>query len=300
MGQLTTLFYKQLTVLDIGRFDRVHGPMGESYWVNVELTGTLDDEGMLLDFSKCKKLIKSEIDAQVDHRFVLPKGIDIVESGDQVRFELLFGRENKIDYQAPAESIVATELSHIDDVTLSSYLEQILLKALPSQIKQVKVNLVSEQFENHSWFHYTHGLKFHEGNCQRIFHGHKNTLEVRVNGERSRHWEKFLAHEVFKGNVHFCTIENLVDQQKALSHLPDGKNWGRVDGLDELEINYKSSQGETRVKLPGHMVFLIPVETTVENLAHFFAMTVSEMVPPHTQVEVKAFEGISKGAYSVI
>jgi len=47
--------------------------VGESWIADVVLGGELDEQGMVFDFSHVKRAIKQVIDAQVDHRLVVPK-----------------------------------------------------------------------------------------------------------------------------------------------------------------------------------------------------------------------------------
>lgn len=44
---------------------------GHSWWVEVEITGPLDDEGMILDFAVVKKMVRTYLDSNYDHHFVV-------------------------------------------------------------------------------------------------------------------------------------------------------------------------------------------------------------------------------------
>ena len=53
---MTTLFVKHLTVIDFSFLDPIRGVVGESLIVDIALSGPLNHEGMVLDFSElCAK-----------------------------------------------------------------------------------------------------------------------------------------------------------------------------------------------------------------------------------------------------
>ena len=66
------LFVRDLTVIDASYLSAERGMVGESWLVDIELTGTLNEMSMLLDFARVKKQLKAIIDAEVDHRLLVP------------------------------------------------------------------------------------------------------------------------------------------------------------------------------------------------------------------------------------
>ena len=60
------LFVRDLTVIDSSYLCERRGMVGESWLVDIEMSGELNEMSMLLDFGRVKKLIKSIIDEEVD------------------------------------------------------------------------------------------------------------------------------------------------------------------------------------------------------------------------------------------
>ena len=70
---MISLFVDNLTNLDFSFLDPQRGLVGETLIVDAELTGELDDQGMVFDFGHIKRQLRSAIEALVDHKLVVPK-----------------------------------------------------------------------------------------------------------------------------------------------------------------------------------------------------------------------------------
>lgn len=278
-----TLFYKALTIIDAAILDQQFGLMGQSWYLDVKLTGNIDNESVIADFSKIKQKIKNLIDLEVDHRLIVEKSL--IDEKDESYFLKYTYAANKSDleYLAPKESICLLEKPFTIEI-LEQHLTSLISKVIPQNVSKVECTLREES--NELSFHYTHGLKQHYGNCQRLFHGHKNTIEIFLNGERKTLWEKRLINEVFKGNIHFAFRENLVT-----------RNTDSIKESKYFELEYVSSQGRYNCKLPREDVYIMPCETTIENISQYFACWIkTNWAQTNDVVEVVAYEGIGKGA----
>jgi hypothetical protein len=58
---------------------------------------------------------------------------------------------------------------------------------------------------------------------------------------------------------------------------------------------YSAQQGDFAITLPSDKVFIMPVESTVENIAKYLADTISK--ENKMNITVKAYEGLDKGAF---
>jgi 6-pyruvoyl-tetrahydropterin synthase len=272
-----TLFYKHLTALDFAYWDQSNGPMGESYWVNVELSGQTDHEGVIFDFSLAKKAIKDIVDRFVDHCLVVPSHL-VEKLGS--RYLL---KQQNFFYEAPSEAFALIEENTYSPEALEAHIAHLILTHMPKNIVGVKVILEREYLPSESLsFQYTHGLKMHYGNCQRLLHGHRNTLEIWVNEVKRPDIEKTLISNHWNESVHFVLDKNIVNNTGS-----------------EIEVAYTSSQGLFTATIPSSQAFILPHETTIELLSDYFAsMVVDLFCKPNDVVKVIAYEGMAKGAIS--
>lgn len=296
-----SLFYKHVTVLDYAYLDHHKGLIGDALIVDMELVGDLDKEGVVFDFSYAKKKVKEIIDRDCDHRLCVPRNLIKKNDKGDVSFSFKYGQvEESLVYTCPEEGVCVIPSDHLSKATIKSHLENIIIEELPDNVVSVNLTLREEELpEGKPIFHYTHGLKEHYGNCQRLFHGHRNTVDVFVNGEQRHDLELYLTRDLFKNNVHFCKWENVVNKEEIEKVV--GKDpVGRFDKLPRIEIEYTSKQGTFNGKLPGRSVYFLESETTVELLSIHFAKVIKEKVGETDIVTVNAYEGIAKGSTTTL
>lgn len=278
---MATLFVDNLTVIDFSYLDSEHGIVGESWQVDIELSGALDAQGMVFDFGKVKRQIKHLIDQEADHRLWVPvksTGYNAKVAGDQLalKFPLLSG--GIIHHQSPVDAVLLLDAKEIKKSQVATYLQQKIQIILPSHVTEVRIFLRSEVIEA-AYYHYTHGLQKHLGQCQRIAHGHRSRIQIIVNNQRQTEIEAYWAHKL--NNVYIATRAHIC---KTFS----------VNQINHTELAYKALQGEFLISLPSDRVFVMEKVTTVENIA----VELAELSAKKYQqsVLVKAYEGIGKGA----
>ncbi|MBF0245718.1 MAG: hypothetical protein HQL31_10705, partial [Planctomycetes bacterium] len=73
----------------------------------------------------------------------------------------------------------------------------------------------------------------------------------------------------------------------------------RQDHLELVHEAYDASQGRFELTLPGYCVYIMPEETTVENIARHLAVRARGIMDEqgrNGRLQVRAYEGIAKGA----
>jgi 6-pyruvoyl-tetrahydropterin synthase len=278
---MTQLFVNNLSVIDFSYFDNRRGLLGESWIVDIVLTGELDKQGMVFDFGHVKKKIKTIIDNTLDHRFVISKqtkNLEIVENNDQCELSWKHITGN-YQHSSPASSVLILDVKTINKATIAAYLQDIILPELPKNVAAVEIHL-SEEVIDSAYYHYSHGLKKHDGNCQRIVHGHRSKIEIFENHQRSAELEDYWS-ACFR-NIYIGTREDLTQEFD-------------VDGKPHLTFSYTAKQGFFSVTLPKKRAYLIDTDSTVELIAaHILEECIRKK--PTNHYLIKAFEGVGKGA----
>ncbi len=283
------LFVKGLTVIDSSYLDPVRGMVGESYQVDVVLDGYLNEQSMLLDFGIVKKLIKQIIDEEVDHRLLIPtlaRGCQVNNKENRVEVDFPF-KQQKIWLSCPEQAYTLLKLETINLAGLEAYLVDVIQQKLPQNISGLQVTLSHEQIES-PFYHYSHGLKKHDGNCQRIAHGHRSRLDIYLDGVWQDQWvaqwaerwrDIYLASEEDK-----VGLETLVPQ----SEFPPEDYHG---------FSYTAPQGRFDLVIPKSVCEILPCDTTVESISQFICQHIKNRHASQ-KVTIYAFEGIGKGAIS--
>lgn len=270
------LFVEHVTHIDCGVLDADAGLRGATWLVDATLTGRRGDDGMLFDFGPAKKLLKAEIDALVDHRLLIPgraPHLTIDDSG--IDFRTRTG--DRYRYAGPASALtVFDDAAEIEPRAMAAWLEARVTPAMPANVEALAISLRPEAITG-AVYDYTHGLSAHDGNCQRLAHGHRCRLAIAIDGHDrpdiaeawARAWQGvFIGHRA------------------DLTTPADGERLG---------FAYSAPQGDFALDIAATHCVLLDGPPTVENIADHIAGDLARRHPGRL-VEVRAYEGVGKGA----
>ncbi len=271
------LFVEHLTVIDCAYLDMRRGLVGESWIVDLELHGALDAQSMVLDFSAVKRLLKQAIDASADHTLLVPRraeGLILDEAPQEI--SLLFRSDvGIIEHHSPLAAVSLVDAETINIESVRAYLLPRLESVVQPSVERIGLQLRQEVIDG-AWYHYCHGLKKHAGHCQRIAHGHRSRLQIQVDGRRDTELEHQCA--AHWNDIHLSSREDL------LTHAN-----GR------LRFGYDAAEGRFELALPEPCCDLLDSDTTVECIADHLAQVCAQR-RPGSAIEVRAYEGVMKGA----
>lgn len=282
---MACLFVEHLTVLDFSRLDRERGLVGESWIVDLELEGELDPQSMVLDFGEVKRIARDAVEDLADHKLLVPARCGWLETvvssaSGEVRVE---APAAGLRLRSPGTAVCVLDAAAVTMPVLQEALESCVAAVMPANVRTVRVALREEDAPG-AYYHYSHGLKRHAGNCQRIAHGHRSRIQVYADDRRNDHWERYWADRW--RDIYLGSAEDLV----AETTLGDRPAW---------RFAYRAGQGEFELELWRERCELVPDDTTVECLAAYVARELQQL-SPGTRFRVRAYEGINKGAVAAV
>lgn len=306
LASTTTLFVDNLTVIDFSYLCPEQGIVGESWIVDLQLSGALDQQGMIFDFGHVKKKIKAVIDHLFDHKLVIPtaspsyrytpsaqsaspKPANPSSAADSELHSIEFKfrgsdhHTHRIRHCSPASAICELPIHSVTPDSVLPYLKEQIQAILPDNVEAIELNLRIEETQQ-PYYQYSHGLQFHDGDCQRIAHGHRSRLEVRVDGQRCHDEERAWCQQW--RSIYIATERHIVARQFEQDH-------------EYLTLRYQAQQGLFELTLPSERVHIIQTDTTVELIARHIAQAIADRNPGKS-VTVKAYEGVKKGAIATV
>ena len=281
------LFVNSLTVIDFSYLCNKRGAVGESWIVDLTLHGKLNDESMVLDFGLVKKQIKGIIDECIDHRLAIPNSINgsVTEFDEYKTLDCTFGDNHHLAMSAPHQAYCMIDAAEINVESVTAFLVDTILPKLPSNIEKIELALKPEHSQSF-YYHYSHGLKKHDGNCQRIIHGHRSQIGISLDGISMPRLQKEWAMQW--EDIYLATSEDQIEPQK-LKHISARDN--------DVCFAYTAAQGYFEMAISEARCDILPIDTTVECIAGYIAGQVKAKYPEQN-VKITAYEGVGKGAIS--
>lgn len=273
------LFVDNLINVDFSYLDHTRGLVGETWLASAALDGALDEQGMVCDFGIVKKTLRNWLDSELDHRLLVPvqsPHLELQRSDDKLSLTWTLADGGQITVSGPEQAFALVEAEEIFEESVAAWCVTQLDSAFPSSVARLQLRFRSEPIDD-AYYHYSHGLKKHDGNCQRIAHGHRSRIQIFIDGTRDPDWEARWAERW--RDIYLGTNEDLVS----------GSNSG------QFKFAYRARQGEFTLGLPASRCELVQCDTTVEQLAQYIAGTIAAEEPGRI-VRVRAYEGLGKGA----
>lgn len=272
------LFVDNLTNVDFSYLDDQRGLVGETWLASITLEGALDHQGMVCDFGIVKKTVRHWLDTYIDHCLVVAAqspNLSLTQLAETTDITWHYG-DTHLRCLSPASAISLINSSSITPESVANWCIEQLAALLPDTIERIALTFTPENIQHHL-YHYSHGLKKHQGNCQRIAHGHRSTIEIMKDGARDHGLEDKWCQQW--ADIYIGTEEDLA-QESSPSHY---------------HFAYESQQGYFELNIPKANCYLINTDSTVEFIAQHIAQTLKQQQPT-SDFSVKAFEGIGKGA----
>ena len=278
------LFVDNLTNVDFSFLDPQRGLLGETWLANVRLFGELDEQGMVCDFGTVKKVLRHWLDTELDHRLAVPvrsPNIRIEEDGEFLQIHWQFGSDGEfLSTRSPRDAIALVDAEVLTQESIAAWCITQLKQQFPDSVARLELDFTLETMGDAAYYHYSHGLKKHLGNCQRIAHGHRSRIDIWANGKKSPALEQRWANEW--QDIYLGTREDLLARPV-------------YKGADYFYFAYEAEQGPFEITLPQRCCYLMDTDTTVEFIAHHIAQK-TRQENPESFIRVKAYEGINKGA----
>jgi 6-pyruvoyl-tetrahydropterin synthase len=274
------LFVDNLTNVDFSYLDDNRGLVGETWLASVLLDGGLDQTSMIWDFGVVKKVLRNWLDDELDHRLLVPtrsKNLSYEINDNRITLSWNFGSD-VLTMDAPLEAVALIDTNCIDEKTAAQWSIKQLASYFPDNLEHIQLTFEAEEI-NAAYYHYSHGLKKHDGNCQRIAHGHRSRIQIWCDGARDKDLENNWAERW--SDIYVGSKDDLISSQD--------------DEKTQMHFAYDAPQGHFKLSLPKRVCYIMPCDTTVECIAAHIA-EVLHNENPNSRITVKAFEGLNKGA----
>lgn len=275
------LFVDNLTNVDFSYLDDQRGLVGETWLASVLLDGGLNQTSMIWDFGLVKKVLRNWLDDQLDHRLLVPiqsERLSYTIQQDRITLSWTFAEGDTLTMNSPLEAVALIDADKINDNTVAQWSLKQLESQFPENLEHIQLSFEAEDISG-AFYHYSHGLKKHDGNCQRIAHGHRSRIQIWRNGNRDADLEANWAERW--ADIYVGSDDDLISISQ--------------DDIPQMHFAYDAPQGHFELTLPQRVCYMMDSDTTVECIAAHIAKVI-QSESPSDSITVKAFEGLHKGA----
>lgn len=274
------LFVNNLTNVDFSYLDPERGLVGETWLASILLDGELDQQSMIWDFGVVKKTLRDWLDNDIDHRLAVPclaenLRYSIDEKSQQIELTWKFN-DTFLTMSAPRQAVALIDCKIITAESVALWCKQQLQPYFPENLEQLQLTFTPENIDG-DFYHYSHGLKKHDGNCQRIAHGHRSRLNIFLEGQRQNEIEKDWCEKW--RDIYIASQSDIKSEDDS-----------------HLHCAYDAPQGHFELSIPKSVSDIMPTDSTVELIAVHIAQALNQQ--HNKSYTVQAFEGIDKGAFA--
>lgn len=272
------LFVDNLSNIDFSYLHPTRGIVGETWLASVELLGDLDEQGMVCDFGIVKAMLRQWLDDEVDHRLLVPLSSDQLvmnEVNGEIQLDWHY-QEHVMKSKCPKQALAIVDTKTINELSVANWCIEQLKPKFPSSVKTLLLHFASEEISG-PYYHYSHGLKKHNGNCQRIAHGHRSRIMI---------WRN--------GSLAITDMQEWADRWRDI-YIGSQEDLSLATLAENIGFNYQAQQGMFSLELPKPQCYLLESDSTIEFIAGHIAQELKRKYPMET-IRVKAFEGLAKGA----
>lgn len=289
MSQQSTIFFNDMTIIDFSIITTDGMVVGGSVHLSLDVSGAVDgEEGVVVDFSAGKKLIKELIDGVngFDHKcWVNTTDPNIVITTDNGMVTVKHRRGGlSVTAHWAAFSFVGAN----PDADIQTFLNEELAKRglnyTVSNVTLTGLPINVPRADTPAFgFQYVHGLKYSSSyGCKNIVHGHRSFISASVaEGANMDVVEKTLisiANDLH--NAIFVHTEDIVS----------------VDDAGNYVIGYTTDErGPMSLSVIQKMIFL-ETQTTVEHIVEYVRARYYDQLKVLGVTQLFVSEGLSKGA----
>lgn len=286
----SSIYLNDLTAIDFSVITNTGQLVGGSATLNLEVSGPVDGhEGVVIDFSQCKKQIKALIDDPYgfDHKCWVPIHdpmitVNTVVSDDGIPYTTVRHNGTGLVITAHENAFTLVEdMSGQQDIT--NYLNE---KLAPYVVSNVFLNTsiipVPRANTDTAVFRYVHGLKNSSSfGCKNLVHGHKSCLSAVVAAGYNVETANQVLHSI-AGELNAVIFADAED-------LAGGT-------MGEYTISYTTKERGPMSMTFSQKLIVLETQTTVEYLVEYVRARFYDQLKAVGVVELFVSEGLCKGA----